>query len=146
MVRWVRMVRAQHPLGCRGQWVRVLEARIKLCCDVRMLLLWNSCCSGIDHFCLFVMERGVRIASEWISLCPACILVTVVHRSCNGLPFVSLLLCARYASLVHMAMLIQSDLVPTGHTTDVSMRVVSVPGGLSPPGPLLSASAHWEDR
>ena len=146
MVRWVRMVRAQHPLRGRGQWVRLREARMKLCCDVRMLELWNCCCSGIDHFGLFVMERGSRRAVECIILCPARILVTVVHRSCDNCRILALMLCARQASLVHLAMFVHCELVPTGHRNDGSMHGGSVLGGLSPPRTLCERLGAWEGR
>ena len=47
-----------------------------------------------------------------------------------------------YTSAVHVHLLLWADLVQFLHTTDVSMRIVSVPGGQCPPGPLVSASAH----
>ena len=74
------------------------------------------------------------------------VLVACVHRYANECSFLSLLCHAGYASLMSLNILLFSAALQTEHTTDVSMHIVSVPGGLSPPGPLVSASAHWEEQ
>ena len=83
MVRWVCIVRAQHPLGGRGQWVGLRDCRMKLCCDMRMLcfriLLVREHCFPL----LFVNEPGDFRASRSICLCPVCILVGFVPPSCQ---------------------------------------------------------------